>query len=179
MKKLLILIAFLAGVVGVAAVVGAILPRDHVAAMSVTVAAPPVRVWTTITDVNAYPSWRPGLKSVEVVSPSPLSWKEVSGSGSMTLVVDEMQAPSRMVARIVDEGEPFGGDWEYVVVADSTDPNKARVTITERGWVSNPVFRFVAKFVMGHDSTIDEYLRALSRKFGTEAEPAAVAVKDS
>lgn len=179
MKKLLILVAFLAGVVGIVAIIGAILPRDHVASMTATIAAPPIRVWSTVTDVEAYPSWRSDIKSVELVSRSPLSWREVSSMGTMALVADEFRPPSRLVARIADEDQPFGGDWEYDIAADSTDANRARVTITERGWVSNPVFRFVSKFVMGHESGIDTYLRSLSRKFGPEATPTSVTVRDS
>ena len=179
MKKLLLLIVFLVSVVGIAALVGAMLPRNHVASMMVVVAAPPIRVWSTITDPTQFTSWRPGLKSVELVSRSPLSWKEVTSMGTMTLEADEFQPPTRLVASITDKNQPFGGEWEYVVVADPADPNKARVTITERGWVSNVVFRFVSKFVMGHESGINTYLKALSRKFGPEATPTTVTVKDS
>jgi hypothetical protein len=176
MKKLAILLAFLLGVVGIAAIVGALLPRDHVAAMTVSVAAPQVRVWTTITDPATYPSWRTDLKSTEVTSRMPLSWKEESSMGPMNLTADVLQAPSKMVARITDEGEPFGGEWEYQIAPDATDPNKSNVTIIERGWVSNPLFRFVSKFVMGQEKSIDTYLRALSRKFGPEATPTSVKI---
>jgi uncharacterized protein YndB with AHSA1/START domain len=179
MKKLLILFAFLAGIVGICAVIGATLPRDHVAAMVVTVAAPQVKVWTTITDPANYPSWRSDLKTVEVASRMPLTWKEDGSMGQMNFTVDELQAPSRMVSRITDEDQPFGGEWEYQIAPDPSNPEKAVVTITERGWVSNVLFRFVSRFVMGHESSIDKYLRALSRKFGPEATPARVTAKDS
>jgi len=179
MKILLLLVGLLVGIVGIAAIVGTILPRDHVATMTAVVAAPPIRVWTTITDVGAYPSWRSELKSVELLSRAPLSWKEVSSMGPMTLAVDEMQPPVRMVIQITDKDRPFGGEWEYQVAPDGTNPERSRVTITERGWVSNVLFRFVSRFVMGHESTIDKYLRALSRKFGPEATPVTVTAKDS
>ena len=179
MKLVLILFASVVGVVGIAAIIGAILPRNHVASMTVVVAAPPVRVWTTITDVGAYPSWRSELKSVEVLSRSPLTWKEISSMGPMTLAADEFQPPARMVAKITDKNQPFGGEWEYQIAADASSPERSRVTITERGWVSNVLFRFVSRFVMGHDSTIDKCLRALSRKFGREAAPTKVTARDS
>ena len=179
MKKLLILIAVLGGVVGIAAIVGSILPRDHVAIMTATIGAPPIKVWTTITDPGAYTSWRSGLKSVEVLSRSPLSWKEVSSMGTMTLEVTEFQPPGRMVAAITDKDQPFGGEWEYVVAADPANPEKSLVTITESGWVSNPLFRFVSRFVMGEYSTMDKYLRELGRKFGSETTPAKVTPRDS
>jgi hypothetical protein len=36
------------------------------------------------------------------------------------------------------------------------------------------VFRFVSRFIMGHTATIDAYLRALGKRFGTEPIPTAV-----
>ena len=169
MKIALIVIGALAGLVLVIAIIGAMLPRDHVATMATTVAAPPDSVWAALTDVAAYPSWRSDLKSVDVVSKAPLSWREVRSQGSMTLTAEAFEPPRRMVARIRDEGQPFGGAWEYSVAPDSA--GRTRVTITERGWVSNPIFRFVSRYVIGHYSTLDGYLRALSRKFGAEITP--------
>lgn len=179
MKFILLLIALCAGIVGIAAIVGSILPRNHVASMTVPVNASPIKVFTAITDVAGFPAWRPGLKSSELLSRSPLQWKEVTSMGTMTLVADEFQPPARMVARITDSGGPFGGEWEYRVAADPANPEKSQVTITERGWVSNVLFRFVSRFVMGHESNINTYLKALSRKFGPEATPTSVTVKDS
>jgi hypothetical protein len=97
----------------------------------------------------------------------------------MTLVATVVQAPGRLVAEIDDDGQPFGGEWEYQIVPHPDDPNKSNVTITERGWVSNVLFRFVSKFVMGHDSEIDKYLRALTAKFGPEVAPTRVTATDS
>src|SRR5256885_11710821 len=113
MKLILILLALCVGVVGIAAIVGSILPRDHVASMTATINASPIKVWSTVTDVGTFATWRPGLKSAELVSRSPLTWKEVTSTGTMTLAAAEFQPPARMVARITDSGGPFGGEWEY------------------------------------------------------------------
>lgn len=158
----------LAGIIAVVAVIGATLPRDHVASMTITIAAPPDSVWAALTDVAAYPTWRADIKSVDVGKTAPLTWKENGSQGPMTLAVELFEPPRRMIARIQDQDQPFGGAWEYVVAPDGAG---ARVTITERGWVSNWIFRFVSRYVMGHESTIDAYLRALSRKFGVEVAP--------
>jgi uncharacterized protein YndB with AHSA1/START domain len=174
MKWALIIVGSLFSLLALIALIGAMQPRDHVATMTATIAAPADKVWAVLTDVAAYPTWRTGLKSVDVLSKpdAPLSWRENTRQGPMTLTVESFEPPRRMVARIMDDGQPFGGAWEYVVAPDNTDAGKARVTITERGWVSNPIFRFVSRFVMGHYSTLDTYLRALSRKFGAEVTPA-------
>jgi uncharacterized protein YndB with AHSA1/START domain len=174
MKWALIILGSLFSLVALIALIGAMQPRDHVATMTATIAAPADTVWAALTDVAAYPTWRTGVKSVDVLSKAgaPLSWRETTGQGPMTFSVESFEPPRRMVARIVDEGQPFGGAWEYVVSPDRTDAGKTRVTITERGWVSNPIFRFVSRFVMGHHGTLDTFLRALSRKFGAEVVPA-------
>ena len=106
MKKLLILAAFLGSVVGLCALIGSMLPRDHVAIMTVTVAAPQVKVWTTITSPTDYPSWRKNVKSVEIISQGPLSWKETSSMGPMTLVATVVQAPSKLPRRTRAPGRP-------------------------------------------------------------------------
>jgi uncharacterized protein YndB with AHSA1/START domain len=173
MKWAFIIIGSLVGLVVLIAIVGAMLPRDHVASMTTTIPAPADRVWAALIDVGAYPTWRSDVQRVEILSqpPAPLSWREHSKQGAMTLAVESFEPPRRMVARIADKGLPFGGAWEYVVAPDSADRAKTRVTVTERGYVSNPIFRFVSRFVMGHYSTLDSYLRALGRKFGGEVTP--------
>lgn len=170
MKWALIVVGILAGLVLLVAIIGAALPRDHVATMSATIGAPPDKVWAALTDVASYPSWRSDVRTVDVLSAAPLSWKEHGSQGEMTFAVEVFNPPREMTARIQDKGLPFGGAWEYRV-APASDPSRSVVTITERGWVSNPIFRFVSRFVMGHHATLDMYLRALGRKFGEEIAP--------
>jgi len=71
-----------------------------------------------------------------------------------------LDKPSRVV-RITDESLPFGGSWPYEL-----EPGAAgtRLAIREEGEVYNPVFRFMSRFVMGHHSTIDQYLEALQTR---------------
>jgi uncharacterized protein YndB with AHSA1/START domain len=174
MKWAVIIVGGLVGIVLLVALIGALQPRDHVASMTTTIAAPPERVWATLTDVMSYPSWRSGVQRIELVSqpPAPLSWREHTKQGVMTFAVEAFEPPRRMVGRIADKNLPFGGAWEYVLAPDATDPGKTRVTITERGYVTNPIFRFVSRFVIGHHATLDTYLKDLGRKFGNEVVPA-------
>ena len=174
MRWVLIIGGSLVAVIALVAIIGAMLPRDHVATMTATIAAPPEKVWAALTDVGAYPTWRSEVQRVDVLSSSPLSWREHTKQGALTLAVETFEPPRRMVGRIKDEGQPFGGAWEYQLAPLTGDPNKTRVTITERGWVSNPIFRFVSKYVMGHYSTLDGYLRALGKRFGGEVVPERV-----
>ncbi len=54
----------------------------------------------------------------------------------------------------------FGGTWSIDIVPE---PTGSAVTITEDGWVANPIFRFMAKYVFGHHSTIDGILNQVAK----------------
>jgi hypothetical protein len=51
-----------------------------------------------------------------------------------------------------------------LAIAPST--TGSTLTVTERGEVYNPVFRFVSRFVMGHTATINSFLQAVQRATG-------------
>jgi uncharacterized protein YndB with AHSA1/START domain len=175
MKWALIVAGSLIAIVLVVAIVGAALPRDHTAAMSARIPAAPESVWATLTTPAEFPRWRSDVKRVEVLPATPFgpSWREHGSSGAITYVVEAYEPPRRLVGRIADQGLPFGGSWEYRIEPEGA--GESRVTIIERGSVYNPVFRFVSRFFMGHTKTIDDYLRALARRFGGEASPTVVA----
>ena len=118
-----------------------------------------------ITDVDAMPSWREGLKSVKKLPdrsglPAHI---EVTSSGEIPMETVEMVPSKKLVARIVGENLPFGGTWTFDItsVADG-----ATLRITERGYITNPVFRFVSRFILGYSREMEKYLRSLARKFG-------------
>ena len=166
----LIPIGLIVLLVAIALGVGYSLPRAHVARRTVVIPASRDSVWRTITDVANYPSWRSDVKKVELLrSPSGrVAWREGSGGDALPMETVESEEPSRLVVRIASDSLPFGGTWTYELVSQGTG---TAVTITEAGVVHNPIFRFVARYVMGHTKTIDDYLRALGRKFGAEVEP--------
>lgn len=175
MKWALIAGAVIVSLILLVVVVGAMLPRDHVATVSARIAATPDAIWDVITDVASHPAWRSDVKRIEVLprTATGASWREHSKNGALTMVVDQADAPHRLVTRIADKNLPFGGHWEYQIEPDGA--NASRVTISEHGSVYNPLFRFVSRFIMGHTATIDTYLRALGRKFGEEPTPVVVA----
>ena len=139
---------------------------------STTINAPPDSVYAAIADVEHAPSWRTGLQKVEVLSRNPMRWRETAEWGTITFVRDEEMPPQRLVGRIADESEGFGGTWTYELaesVGSGTD-----VVITENGTVSNPVFRFLSKFVFGHYTSLETYARDLAKRFGGDAEPVRI-----
>jgi hypothetical protein len=93
-------------------------------------------------------------------------FREVSGDGTITFEVTEAVPNQRVVTRIVDRNLPFGGSWTYELLPASEGGTTLR--ITEDGEVYNPLFRFVSRYVMGHEATIDRYLRDVGAKLGEE-----------
>ena len=169
MRWMLIVLAVLAAGLVVVVVVGALLPRDHVASTSARIRARPADVFQAITDVERFPSWR-AVSKVELLDTvdGRRRWREVSRFGPLTFEEVESREPERLVSRILDTDQGFGGSWTWdIAPADGG----SRVTITERGYVSNPLFRFMSRFVFGYHGTQEEYLRALGRKFGGDITP--------
>jgi uncharacterized protein YndB with AHSA1/START domain len=179
MKWLLIAGAVLIAIVLVVVLVGTLLPRDHVATVSARIAATPDSVWRVITDVADHPSWRAGVKRVDLLPPSDgkTTWREHSSNGAILMIADRAEPPTRLVTRIADDKLPFGGTWDYAIARNGDD--SSIVTITERGSVYNPVFRFVSRFILGHTGTMETYLRSLGRKFGGDVTPTVVAAASS
>jgi hypothetical protein len=136
------------------------LPVAHVAERSVEILAPPERVWGVLTDVSAFPSWRPDVARVERLPDA--TWREHGKHGAITYRVTAAEPPSRLVVRIVDETLPYGGEWEYRLAP-------GRITIIERGEIYNLFFRVMARFVFGYTRTIEAYLWALKRR--VESQP--------
>lgn len=162
--------------IAIVVIVGTLLPRDHVAAMTVRVSATPDTIWSALTAPAEFPAWRSDVTRVELLpaSLSGPSWREHSKDGVLTMRTEVAEAPRRLVMRIADKGLPYGGAWEYLIEPDG--PAASRVTVIERESVYNPVFRFVSRFIMGHTVTIDRYLRQLGTRFGDNATPSVIAV---
>ena len=165
MKWLLIVVGVLVFAVAVVAVVGWMLPQNHVASGTAQLSLSPDKVWPIVTDVADYPSWRNEVDSVERLATPDLRWREISGSDRISYEATTFDAPTHFVAHIADKGLPFGGSWDYRIEAAGTG---SRITITENGEVYNPIFRFVSKFFMGHTATIDKYLTALAKRTGDQ-----------
>lgn len=166
MKWLLVSVAVLVVVIAAVAVIGLLLPRDHVATTTAHIDAPPDSVWRALTDVSDYPRWRTGVKSVDVLSTEgAVRWREHTSDGTITFERAEEEPPRRLASRISDETLPFGGTWTYDLEPET---NGTRLTITERGYVTNPIFRFMSRFIFGHHRTQEDFHHALGRRFGHE-----------
>jgi hypothetical protein len=165
MRWVLIVVGGLLVLVAVIAAVGALVPQSHVASRSRTFAQPAERVFGAIGDVRAYPRWRPGVREVTLLSQQPLRWREEGSSGKVEFERAENEPPRRQVVVIASKDLPFGGRWEYEVAPAGSGSS---LTITERGDVYNPIFRFMARFVFGYSRTMEDYLAALDTYLARE-----------
>lgn len=165
MRWLWIILGSLAAIVVVVLAIGYSLPVKHAAARTVQIAAPPERVWATITDVASAPQWRSDVRSSEIVGQGAAGpvWREVSGDGTITFETVESVPARRLVTRITDKSLPFGGTWTYELQPAASG---TLLTIREDGEVYNPIFRFASRYVMGHHATIDKYLAFLQNRLG-------------
>ena len=151
--------------VGVVVVtVGRSLPVEHSATVSRTVPGSPEEVWRVMTTPGRFPEWREDVESVVVLTPREglPRWREVGPRGSMTLQVVRRDPPRSMVTEIADEDLPFGGSWTYEL--QEAPGASTRVTITEEGEVYDPFFRFMSRFVFGHEATMEAYLDELEER---------------
>jgi len=167
-RWVLIGVILLVGLPALVALVGSLLPKTHSASRHATFPQSPETLWRVLTDRVAMPSWRTDLRAIERLPDldGHEVWQETDKRGQkLRLETLEAVPPRRLVGRIADPKLPFGGTWTYEItpVADGST-----LTITEDGEIYNPIFRFVARFILGYTGTMESYLRALAAKFGEQ-----------
>lgn len=166
MRYVYIAVGAVVALVVVVVVIGWMLPVKHRASVARVYRATPASLFSLITDVAAFPSWRTGVSRVDTLPDEDghRRWTEVTKNGPPITYVVERAVPDRLlVGRIADTNLPFGGSWTYELTPGVA--GQTTLTITEDGEVYNPVFRFVSRFVMGHEATIDQYLRDVGKRF--------------
>ena len=142
--------------------IGAMLPRAHVARSEALIAAPPARVAALVRDVEAQPQWRKRVTAIEVVERRANGLRYVERQGRDAILFDfaETVSDARFTATIADPKLPFGGTWTFDLAPEG---ERTRVRIEEDGEVRSLVFRFFARFVVGHEATLRAYLADLER----------------
>ena len=167
MKWVLWVFVVLAGILMLVALIGWLLPKAHTVTREARFHQPPEMIWKAITDIDAMPTWRQGLKSVKRLpnANGRLAWAETTDSGTLPYETVVSQPPAKLVARIADPKLPFGGTWTYEITPVA---GGSSLRIREDGEIYNPVFRFLSRFVFGYSGTIDTYLKSLAKKFGEQ-----------
>jgi hypothetical protein len=139
MRWVLIIVGGVVLLIVIVAAIGATLPRTHTASRTLRVRRPPQEAWTGITQAMT--------------------------TSDVPVDIVENDPPRKLVSKVKETEKMFGGTW---TVAVAPLENGSTVTITEDGWVANPIFRFVSRFVMGHHATMDGMLKSVAKNFGEE-----------
>lgn len=173
----LLILGIVACLLTLAALIGARLPKTHVAASRLCIPATVDEVWGVVTDFAEYPKWRPGLKRVDAgpeINGRP-SWYEHCGPGvRVQLEFVEFEPKTRLVTRLVGDKLPIYGAWIYDF--EESD-GRTLLTITENDKIYNPLWRFFTLIVFPHHATMDVYLIALARHFGFDGAPEHLSLK--
>ena len=140
MKWLSFVVGGLVLLIVVVAAVGAMLPRNHKASRTQRVNRSPAEVWPVLM--------------------------QAMSTSDVPVDVLESQPPHRLVTRVTEKEKNFGGTWTIAIAAA---PSGSDVTITEDGWVANPIFRVVSRFVIGHHASMDAILKQVAKTLNEEA----------
>ena len=164
MKIALLCIAAIVVLIGSVALIGAMLPRRHIASRSASFHAPPERLFALISGPQ---EWRPDVQSSELLIQDGRSYqREISPRGETILYeIVESRPPLAIQRRIATPNLPYSGTWSFAL-----EPGGAttRVRVTEDGEVYNPIFRFVSRFILGQTATQDKYLKAMGKATGED-----------
>jgi hypothetical protein len=165
-RALVVLLALILGVL----LVGVLLPEEHHASRTLQTKQSPQAIWDAINDHASEPQWRSDVASVTSLGDrngKPVWQENYKDGNKVALMTTESKPPTRIVRELTDVDGPFSGRWEIDI---QPTPSGSDITITEIGKVSNPFFRFVSRFIIGHTTFMERYLTGLAGKFGEQAE---------
>jgi uncharacterized protein YndB with AHSA1/START domain len=171
MKRVLIVSGGLAALVVLMALIGAFVSRDHRATSTISLREAPDRVWKVVRDIGGAPAWFSAMEKSERLPDRDGHevWHQKMSGFDVPIIVLESAPPRRLVTQIDPAaGGAFGGTWTYELAPDSTG---MRISVTEAGWISNPIFRFMSRFLFGYYGSLDKHLRALGTRFGETVQP--------
>lgn len=170
LRFLLLIVAFILVIVGVAFAFGSSLPREHVVTSRIELAQPIDQVWAVVRNPAALRGTWSDLTSAERITDASgrETWAQTVDGFDMRIQVTEAQPPHRMVTTVVAGADaPFGGTWTYRL---APVPNGTQVTVTEAGWINSPLYRAMGR-MFGLHGSIEGYLRALGTHFSEPVRP--------
>lgn len=165
MKITIIVIVGILLVVAIVIAIGAILPKHHVVSRSARYRATQEKLFALIAGPQ---NWRPEVLREEVTSNAAdrkLVRETTRNGETVTYELLAASPPTSIQRRIASENLPYSGAWTFTL---QPYDGATVVRITEEGDVYNPVFRFVSRFILGQDGSINAYLRALGKATGED-----------
>lgn len=146
MKWIAFVVGGLVVLVAAVAAMGSMLPRTHKASRTLRLKRSPEEVWRVVT--------------------------QAARASSVPVDVIESDPPHRIVTRVTEAERNFGGTWTIVIapaLSTGAEPAGSTVTVTEDGWVANPIFRFISRLIIGHHATMDALLTQVAKTFNEDA----------
>jgi len=171
MKWVLIVMGSLAALFALMALIGLFVSREHRATSTVSLHQPPDSVWKVVRDFGAGPTWWPAIKIAERLPDRDGHevWRQKMSGFDVPIIVLESTSPRKLVTQIDPKaGGAFGGTWTYALIPEA---GGTRISVTEAGWIGNPIFRFMSRFLFGYYGSLDSFLKALGRRFGESVQP--------
>jgi len=164
----LTLIVCLAVGLGIPAVtaVGQFLPERFMVFKSQSFDHTAQKVWDVVTDIERYPSWKPGVERVELLGDTEygdFQWREYyRNKKPMTFRIGKVKPKDNVIEiRVYKSEAAVQGAWVYRV---SNHEGKGILHLKQFGVVKNPFFRFETRFIRGHMADVDEMLSAVRKR---------------
>ena len=161
MKYILIVLGVILLIPAIAWIIGMALPQSHNVTIFQQFNISAEGIFMKITDIRNFPEWRSNVERVEFLNENernPL-WREYySNEDPLSFRIIDQEESRSLTTEIADENLPFGGRWTYTLESEG---ESTLLTITENGEVYNPIFRFVSTYIIGHDTTIKQYMADL------------------
>jgi len=160
---LLTIVLLLVALLIVAYGLGKHLPAEHTSVASATIAAPQAKVWALLVNVDAYPTWRRDLKSVDELPTDTgrRRWIEHYKHSDMSFILDDNQPMTSRVVRLEPDGGSFDGSWVFQLLP--LDDGRTTVTIIEHGHIYSPLYRFTEHYILGDNFQQRRYLADLAK----------------
>ncbi len=173
LRFLVLILLFLAIVVGLTAAWGNSLPREHVVASRIVLPQRIDQVWAVVRDPTPLVRVWPDLTRFTRTSDGSGRevWEQTVDGFSMRLIVTQSREPTRLVTTIdAAPDAAFGGRWTYDLRPAT---GGTQLTVTEAGWIANPFYRVMGR-IFGLHSSIEGYLKGVAQHFTEGARPVRV-----
>ena len=146
MKPFLLALAILVVLIVAIVVIGALLPKHHVAQRTAAFNATSEQVFRLISGPQ---DWRTDLSEYKFYDDAGRHMiSETDKRGQrITYEVVESQSPTSFRRAIADKNLPFGGTWTWSI--EPHDGGGCSVQILGDGDIHNPVFRVVSRVING------------------------------
>jgi hypothetical protein len=166
MKWIFISLGILIVLIAIIYLIGSMMNVKHVASIQREFKKTSAdEILATITNYKDYPSWRSGIKELTVDSVN--HWTEKNSHGDkVSYRLEVIDEKGKLITMILNKDLAYGGFWEFTITPID---NGCSVSIVENGEVYNPLFRFMAKYVFGHETTLKNYVNDLEIKLNSKA----------